>query len=284
MRTHPPTLIKQVTAALKRHELQSARLLLGVSGGPDSMALLHVLGLVRERLGLGVFACGVDHGLREEAAAELHLAEELAAKLRVPFTRIEVRLAPGSNLLARAREVRYQALEGEAAKHGALVTTAHHADDRAETVLLRLLRGAGPRGLVVLPERSGAQEQQRVRPMIRATREDVERHVERHGLQVARDPSNQDPRFLRVRVRRELLPMLKQLSPGIVRHLTALADQLQGEPMGELPGLLNRAQIAALQRALEDGSSAELRLKGGRTLRLEAAEHVQGDAPRRNRH
>ncbi|MBX3183354.1 MAG: tRNA lysidine(34) synthetase TilS [Polyangiaceae bacterium] len=278
MRTHPPTLIKQVTAALEQHQLRGARLLVGVSGGPDSMALLHVLGLVRERLGLSVFAHGVDHGLRAEAAAELDLAEALAARHEVPFARTRIELAPGPNLLGRAREARYEVLERAALELQALVTTAHHADDRAETVLLRLLRGAGPQGLAVLPERSGAGEKARVRPMIRATRDDVERHVARHRLHVAQDPSNQDLRFLRVRVRRELMPLLKELSPGIVGHLTALADQLQeeGEPSGEAPGPLNRAQIAALQRALQRGSSAEVRVKGGRTLRLEAQAPVQG--------
>lgn len=224
------------------------------------MALLHVLCLCRAKLGLRLWAHGVDHGLRSEAAAELDLAQSLAQAHGVEFTRSRIQLAQGSNLQARARAARYQELDRAAARVGALVCTAHQADDRAETVLLRLLRGSGPGGLAVLPPRSP----DRVRPMIRATRSDVLRHIERHELSVATDPSNADPRYLRVRVRRQLLPLLEQLSPGIVGHLTALADQLGEEDA--LRGGLNRAQIQALQRALIERQPAELALKGGETL------------------
>ncbi len=233
---------------------------MAVSGGPDSMALLHVLGLSREKLGLSVWAHGVDHGLRLEAASELDLAQELATQLGVGFSRSKVALERGSNLQERARAARYERLEAEAARVGALICTAHHADDRAETLLMRLMRGSGPGGLAVLPPRSEG----RVRPMIRATRDDVLRHIDRHGLQVAMDPSNADPRFLRVRVRQELLPLLKELSPGIVGHLTALADQLAEEPA--LRGGLNRAQIQALQHAIISQQPVELALKQGKTL------------------
>ncbi|MCA9633742.1 MAG: tRNA lysidine(34) synthetase TilS [Myxococcales bacterium] len=259
-RSHPPTLIKLVRAALIELGLRRANLLVAVSGGPDSMALLHALCLSREKLGLQLWAHGVDHGLRAEAEAELDLAERLARQHGVVFTRSRVELGRGGNLQARARSARYRELEEVAGRVGALICTAHHANDRAETVLLRILRGSGPGGLAVLPARSG----DRVRPMIRASREDVLRHVARHRLEVATDPSNADPRFLRVRVRRELLPLLEQLSPGIVGHLTALADQLGEEPVQR--GGLNRAQIQALQRALSQRQPLELTLKGGRVL------------------
>lgn len=259
-RSHPPTLIKLVQATLTELGLRDAPLLVAVSGGPDSMALLHVLCLCRAQLGLKLWAHGVDHGLRPEASAELDLAQTLAQAHGVEFSRSHLQLERGSNLQARARVARYRELDRVAARVGALVCTAHHANDRAETVLLRLLRGAGPGGLAVLPPRSA----DRVRPMIRATRSDVLRHIERHELSVATDPSNSDPRYLRVRVRRELLPLLEQLSPGIVGHLTALADQLGDE--AALRGGLNRAQILALQRALIERRPAELALKGGETL------------------
>ncbi|MCA9646106.1 MAG: tRNA lysidine(34) synthetase TilS [Polyangiaceae bacterium] len=268
-RSHPPTLIKLVQATLKDLDLRGARLLVAVSGGPDSMALLHVLALSQQKLGLRVWAHGVDHGLRGEAGAELDLAQALAEAHGVAFTRSRISLPKGGNLQERARVARYRELEAVAQHHEALVCTAHHADDRAETLLLRLLRGSGPGGLAVLPPRSG----DRVRPMIRATRGDVLRHVERHALQVASDPSNADPRFLRVRVRRELLPLLEQLSPGIVGHLTALADQLGEE--SALRGGLNRAQVQALQHALIQQQPVELALKGGQTLKF-APESASG--------
>src|SRR5690606_13453664 len=157
---------------------------------------------------------------------------------------------------------RYAVLDARARELDAWLCTAHHADDRAETVLLRLLRGAGPDGLAALPPRAG----RRVRPMLRASRADVLRHVQRHALSVAEDPSNRDPRFLRVRVRRELLPLLRELSPNIVGHLNALAEQLEDPSLADEHAAaggperassrrpqLNRAQIRSLQQALARG-------------------------------
>jgi tRNA(Ile)-lysidine synthase len=224
---------------------------------------------------LTLFAEGVDHGLRAEAGAELDRAERFAQQLGVPFGRSRVTLAAGGNLQARARSARYAALRARAQEHGAsLIATAHHADDRAETVLLRLLRGTSPRGLAVLPVLSG----DLVRPLIRARRADVEAHARRHQVPFSEDPSNRDARYLRARVRHELLPLLVELAPGIVSSLTALADELavaksseRGVPL-ELPVRLGRAQRRELSRMLaEPSSSARLRLPGGRELRVDPA-------------
>ena len=204
------------------------------------------------------------------------LAEALARKLGVPFARSVLRLEPGSNLQARAREARYAALRSAAAPAGALIATAHHADDRAETVLLRLLRGAGPRGLAVLAPRA----QDVVRPLIRATKRDVLLHLERHCLDFAEDPSNQNAAFLRVRVRSEALPLLTELSPQVVRHLNALADALSDLREAALPDLgslelpnsaptLNRAQISEVLRASRLGRSVTIRVSGGEDVRAQ---------------
>ncbi|HEY8039563.1 MAG TPA: tRNA lysidine(34) synthetase TilS [Polyangiaceae bacterium] len=223
-RTHPPTLITLARAALREHALvpRGASVLVAVSGGPDSMALLHVLATLRRRLAFGLFAHGVDHGLRAEAAAELDLAQELARSLDVPFARTRVDVALGGNLQARARAARWGALRSAASRNGAdRIATGHHADDRAETMLMRLLRGTGTKGLAVLPPADG----ERIRPLFRARRADIDAHVARHGLPHAVDPSNRDPRFLRTRVRHEVLPALERLSPRIVEHLCRLADE-----------------------------------------------------------
>jgi tRNA(Ile)-lysidine synthase len=223
MRTHPPTLITLARAAVREHRLipRGACVLVAVSGGPDSMALLHVLALLRGRLAFGLFAHGVDHGLRPAASAELDLADDFACSLEVPFLRSKVTVAPGGNLQARARTVRWEALRNAASGVGAdRIATGHHADDRAETVLMRILRGTGPRGLAVLPPVDG----DRIRPLLHARRTDIDAHVARHDLPHAVDPSNRDPRFLRTRVRHEVLPMLERLSPRIVEHLCSLAD------------------------------------------------------------
>ena len=165
-RSHPPTLITLTRAAIRAHELASSgsRLLVAVSGGPDSIALLDVLARLRSRGGFGLFAHGIDHGLRPESGADLDVAEAFAHSLGVPFGRTSVLVEQGGNLEARAREARWQALHVAAGRVGAdRIATGHHANDRAETVLLRILRGTGVRGLGVLPPRDGV----RIRPSYR---------------------------------------------------------------------------------------------------------------------
>lgn len=270
-RSHPPTLITLATRTLREEcDLRKGeRVLVAASGGSDSSALLHVMSLVAPRLGLTVVAHGVDHGLRDEAAQELDGAEALAARCGVPFGRTRVTVAPGGNLQARARGARYRALHEAMHQTGATrLATAHHADDRAETVLLRLMHGATPRGLAVLPPADGVA----VRPLIRARKLDVLRHLRRHDIPFSQDPSNENRRFLRVRVRLELLPLLEALSPAIVSHLSSLADELARGPLPDLMDAdgkavpLNRAQAMALRRAVTLGRGARILLSENREL------------------
>jgi tRNA(Ile)-lysidine synthase len=241
LRSHPPTLITLARAALRDHALvpPGSTLLVAVSGGPDSMALLHVMAILRARAGdgrhrghgvrptrgasggFGLFAHGVDHGLRPEAESELDVAAAFSRDLDVPFSRSKVMVEPGGNLQARARAARWASLRTAASRVGAArIATGHHADDRAETLIMRLLRGTGTKGLAVLPPLEG----DRIRPLYRARRSDIDAHVARHRIPFALDPSNNMPRFLRTRVRRELIPQLIRLNPRVVEHLCALAD------------------------------------------------------------
>jgi len=224
-RTHPPTLITLARGTLRAHALipRGSSVLVAVSGGPDSMALLHVLALLRGKLAFGLFAHGVDHGLRPSSAMELDLAARFAASLDVPFGRTRVLVEPGGNLQARARTARWEALRAASSRVGAQrIATGHHADDRAETVLIRILRGTSARGLRVLPPHQG----DRIRPFVYARRADVDAHVARHRVPHAIDPSNRDPRFLRTRVRYEAIPALERLSPRVVEHFCRLADDV----------------------------------------------------------
>jgi tRNA(Ile)-lysidine synthase len=235
------------------------RVLVAVSGGPDSMALLHVLARLRGKLGFDLVAHGVDHGLRSEAAAELSLAIELAHHLGVPMGVTSVQVEKGGNLQARARELRHRAL-GEAlrASGATKLATGHHADDRAETVLLRLLQGSGPAGLGCLPPR----QEEKVRPLLGARRADILLHLGRHAVRYAQDPSNHDPVYLRSQVRHELMPVLERLSPSIVAHLNALADELHALPAAS--DGLGRAQRRQLMDAVHRGQKGvQVRLEGG---------------------
>ncbi|HRI67452.1 MAG TPA: tRNA lysidine(34) synthetase TilS [Polyangium sp.] len=278
-RSHPPSLRRLVERAVRDDKLfaRGQTVLVACSGGPDSTALLHVLGMLRKTLGQVVVAHGVDHGLRSEAAQELELVAALCVKLDISFEVTRVHVMPRSNVQARAREARHRALQEAAIRAGAaVIATGHTADDRAETVLLRLLRGAGPRGLAVMASRAPGpvtvEGQERaidlVRPMIHARRIDVQAHVNRHDLVCAEDPSNGDPRFTRVRIRRELVPLLEDLSPSIVDHLCALADMLAEVCPDEGPlDELGRAQRSMIERARRSGERiVKIRKKGGRDV------------------
>lgn len=259
--SHAPSL-RSIARRTLREEImlpRGARLVCACSGGPDSNALLHVLAGLREELGLeALWAEGVDHGLRGEAAVELELAAALARDLGVPFGVTRVTVGAGANLQARAREARYAALGERMRQLGAgFLATAHTADDRAETVLLRLLRGAGARGLAVLPARDG----DRIRPLIRARREAVLLHLDRQRVPFARDPSNLDTRFARVRVRTQIMPALAAESPHVAETLCRLADELASIPApDEAIAGLGRGQREQLERALRTGKPAKIRI------------------------
>jgi tRNA(Ile)-lysidine synthase len=235
------------------------------------MALLSVLGQLRQKQQFHVTAHGVNHGLRAEALDELARARAVAKAMKVPFSITSVSVAAGGNLQARARTARYRALEAARIAVGAdFIVTAHHAEDRAETVMLRLLRGTGPRGLAVLRPKSGLL----LRPMVRGRRAQIRAHLERHRVPFSNDPSNENRRFLRVRVRNELMPMLESLSPQIVEHLCSLADQSAqegDEPLTKPDGnvSLGRTQQEALRRALRQGLfGTRIALGGGLELSL----------------
>lgn len=272
-RSHPPTLLKLARRTILDEHLvgRAATVLVAVSGGPDSTALLHVLSRLSLSMHFNVVAHGVDHGLREEAKNELAIAARIARDLGVPFSTTRVDVSRGPNLMARARQARFEALRAALARvKGTVIATGHHADDRAETVLMRLLRGSGPAGLAVLPGRSA----DLIRPLIRARRTDVMAHLERHRVPFSLDPTNRDPRFLRTRVRYELVPMLEALSPAIVEHLCSLADAMVEAEPGPSPTIagraLGRAQRMALGRALATGNArARVALAGGAVARVD---------------
>jgi tRNA(Ile)-lysidine synthase len=239
-----------------------------VSGGPDSMAMLHALAWLRGRLGHALVACGVDHGLRAEAGAELDLAESLARRSDVPFERVRIALEPGTNRMARARAARYAALRAVASRLGArAIAVGHQADDRAETLLMRILRGAGPAGLAVLPSRSG----DLVRPMIRVRRDQVLAHLARHGVEHAIDPTNRDTRFVRSRVRLELMPVLERLDGRVVEHLCDLAEDFGALGLGAPGRGWTRAGLrqAAAAAAAPGRVGVAISLPGGRVARFD---------------
>lgn len=217
-------------------------MLVALSGGPDSTALAAALAVLRDRGALAaVHALHVDHGLRPGGDAEALHAAGVCAALGVPFERARVVVGAG-NVQAEARRARYAALRAAATRLGATrIATGHTRTDQAETVLLRLLRGAGARGLAGIPPRRGAV----VRPLIDRSRAEGLAWLEARGLPFLEDPTNATDRFARNRLRRHLWPAVLALEPAAERALARAADLLRDDERA----LARLARAAAGPRA-----------------------------------
>jgi tRNA(Ile)-lysidine synthase len=190
-------------AALWPEDEREGPLGLAVSGGPDSLALLL---LAAEALPGRIAVASIDHGLRAEAASEVALVGRIASDRGIPFTPIKVTLAPG-NIQAEARTARYAALARWADETGLeAIATAHHADDQAETLLMRLNRGSGLAGLAGVRGRGRIEggETLLLRPLLGWRKADLAAVVAAAGITPVEDPSNTNPAFDRARMRAAL--------------------------------------------------------------------------------
>jgi len=236
---------------IRRHGLLHGgeTVLVAVSGGADSVALLDVLAELRPALDLTLACAHVDHGLRPEADADADVVRRLCATLHVPFhlERVTVRHEPPwEGLEAEARRARYAALETRARTLGATrIATGHTADDQAETVLMRLLEGAGPRGLAGIAPRRGVF----IRPLLDARRGEILAHLVSRGRGWAEDATNRDPRFLRNRVRHEVLPFLAGVFGASVVEALCRSAALSRELVADL----QRQAAQEIQRVARRG-------------------------------
>lgn len=195
-----PEAVDAILAPLEREPA----VLLAVSGGPDSTALLLMAASwSRRRGGPRIEAATVDHGLRTEGAAEAQAVAALCERLGMPHRTLAWRGdKPTTRLQERAREARYALLATRAREIGAeVVVTAHHLDDQAETVLFRMSRGSGVSGLAGMAARAERNGVTIARPLLGLAKADLVAYCEAEGVPFARDPSNADPRFARPRMR-----------------------------------------------------------------------------------
>jgi tRNA(Ile)-lysidine synthase len=227
-------LLRSVAQALRRLELRGRRVLVAVSAGIDSVALLQALHELAEEYQLNLLIGHVNHGLRgAESEADQAAVEGLGVQLglAVEVARVDpqaLRAGRSSRdrptLQEAARALRYQALRAMAQRRGAAhIATAHSADDQAETVLLRLLRGTGPDGLGGIPERSP--DGRIVRPLLGVSRAQIERFARQRRLSWREDASNAQPEYARNRLRRRWLPGLAEdFNPQLLRAIGNLAE------------------------------------------------------------
>lgn len=211
------------------------RILLGLSGGPDSLCLMHVLREQNYRL----ISAHFNHKMRPQADAEAEYVQEVGRVMGLPVIigQGDVRKFASSQSLSleeAARIMRYQFLFHQAERHqvGAVVV-AHHADDQVETVLMNLLRGSGLSGLtgmepITLPN-PWSETLPLIRPLLAVWKAEIEIYCEKHNLRYLEDPSNLDQEFTRNRIRKQLIPLMQSVFPQARKHLHQTAEILAGD-------------------------------------------------------
>lgn len=251
-------MLNKVRRTLRRHEMVAPgeRILVAVSGGVDSIVLLHLLHELREEFQIFLVVAHLDHGIRGgESKADAEFVAAKAKRLGLPLV-LEERDVPayskeqGLSLEEGAREVRYRFLRAAAVRVGAAkVALGHQRDDLAETLLINLIRGAGLSGLRgMAPVR-----RKLIRPLIECSRAEIERFARDRGLDYRQDRMNVDRRYLRNRVRLELLPLLEDYRPQIVRRLAHTAQVL-----GEAASYLEQVAGERLNKLILSPKGEEL--------------------------
>ncbi|MBC3255527.1 tRNA lysidine(34) synthetase TilS [Pseudomonas paralactis] len=214
------------------------------SGGLDSTVLLHLMASLAKIENLPpVSAVHVHHGLQAAADAWPAHCRSVCDSLGVPLRVMRVQVRPGASLERAARDARYQAFM-QIMGAGEVLFTGQHRDDQAETLLFRLLRGAGVRGLAAMPEHRPLAQGRLVRPLLAFSRSELEAYAHQHQLQWIEDPSNVDSRFSRNYLRHRVLPTVTERWPQAITHLARTAEH-----MAEAQGLLDELALMDLQRA-----------------------------------
>lgn len=255
---------QRIYETITRHRmiLRGDAVVVGVSGGPDSVALLHLLDALKDRLGCVLVVAHFDHGIRGgESRDDRLFVEKLAGELGLPFHAGRENLLAnagagrrGGNLEARARAARYGFFESVAHRVGAAkISVGHTRDDQVETMIMWLLRGCGAPGLGGMPavRAAGSREARRtlIRPLIDLSRNDIQQFLAAEGLSFRSDSTNADTRYLRNWIRAELLPALVERTDGrLGMRLARLSALLQDDAR-----LLERYVSRALRGVVRAG-------------------------------
>jgi tRNA(Ile)-lysidine synthase len=255
----PLQVLHQVRTTIRRHQMLAGgeTVVVATSGGPDSMALLHILSRLRGEFPVHLRALYVDHGLHRASGAHGEFVRRTVRAWKIPVStvRVSVRSYARRRRLTieeGARALRYAALARVARRVGAShIAVAHTADDQVETVLLWLLRGAGADGLAGMPATRPHDGLRVIRPLIDLWRSDIMEYLAAEGVPFRLDPTNRLRRPLRNRIRHDLLPHLSGYNAGIKAVLARLAQQAADD------GVL-------LDRLAEDAAAATVSRTGGR--------------------
>ena len=228
-------MIRKIKEGIKKNNLlaQGEKVVVAVSGGPDSVALLKVLEMLSDEYRLTLIVAHLNHGLREDAPSEERFVRKMAADMGIAFEFKSLDIASlrkgyGKCIEDTSRKLRYDFLTDVAKKHGARkIALGHHINDQTETVLMNFLRGSGPTGLKgMLPARDSTY----IRPLLGVTRSEIILFLQFHGIPFVTDASNTDPAYLRNRIRHMLIPELKaRYNPKLEESMKNMAEIMRAE-------------------------------------------------------
>jgi len=255
--------IEKVSSTIKRYSMLSEkdRVLVGLSGGPDSVSLLIALKRLQDALSLKLYTIYIDHGLRpKETTKEIEFCKSISETLGVGFTSRaydvkEFAKSQRLNLQEAGRILRYRAFEEESIRLGAnRIALGHTLNDQIETFLIRLLRGAGLKGLSGIPPVRG----KIIRPLIETKKEEILEFLKKEGISYMVDSSNLEGKYLRNRLRGEIIPVLLKFNPNLIETLSNTIDVI-----GEEDRYLELAVTKTLMRLIsrKDDASVELFLQ-----------------------
>lgn len=228
-------LLEKVKGTISRYGMlkDGDAVIIAVSGGPDSVALLHALFDLRRRMTLSLIVAHLNHGLRgKESDRDARFVMRMAGRLDLPCVveKITITKRPGQSVQETARIARYKFLEKVAGTyHASVIATGHTADDQAETLLMRFLRGSGRKGLGGIPPLRKIETGRIVRPLIEIGREDLLDFLRKKKVNYVMDSSNRRATYLRNTVRKKLLPLLKRFNPRLIPHLSAISGNFREE-------------------------------------------------------
>lgn len=220
------------TELVRQHQYwkKEEKVLIAVSGGVDSMVLLHLVTHLPEKYRPNVSIAHIDHQLRKASTIELSAVEKEAKKLNVPFYLYtwDKKNHPKSGIEKEAREVRYHFFYQVMFEQGITkLLTGHHKGDQAETVLMRIVRGSAVNHLSGILEKRMVEEKELIRPLLPFSKKELYEYAEYHKLDYYEDESNQSARYTRNRYRNQIIPLLKKENDEVESHITDFANDLQ---------------------------------------------------------
>ncbi len=219
--------MKEVLSFLDQILIKGQTLVLAISGGPDSMCLLHILNQLKEKYNLKLIVAHVNHNLREESKEEAKFVKKVCESHQITFELKELKNLPRMNIENDARIKRYEFFEKIVNKYQAeILMTAHHGDDLIETILMRLTRGSNFSGYKGFKKITDKKNYQLIRPLIYLTKEEIINYNKEKNLEYRIDKTNQSEDYTRNRFRKKIVPFLHQENPKVHQKFLKFSEEL----------------------------------------------------------